>query len=62
MDLTWADLAEPVVGGLAAILGIYLTEEGLHVLRRRGRLPARWNHNRTFLLPRTKQPTEDQAN
>jgi hypothetical protein len=60
VDLTWADLAEPVVGGLAAILGVYLTEEMLHALRGRG--PARWNHHRTFLLPRPKQPTEDQAN
>ncbi|GAA2579033.1 hypothetical protein GCM10010435_64800 [Winogradskya consettensis] len=60
MDLTWADLAEPVVGGLAAILGVYLTEEALQALR--GRVPGRWNHNRTFLLPRTKKPAEDQAN
>ncbi|MGX6605102.1 hypothetical protein ACWKSP_23650 [Micromonosporaceae bacterium Da 78-11] len=43
MDLTWADVAQPLVAGLAGILGVYLVEEALGTLRRRGWCPERWN-------------------
>jgi hypothetical protein len=52
MDLTWADIAQPLVAGLAGMLGVYVTEETLRALRRRGLCPERWNRDRTFLLPR----------
>jgi hypothetical protein len=46
MDLTWADVAQPLVAGLAGILGVYLTEETLRALRRKGICPDRWNRDR----------------
>jgi hypothetical protein len=47
MDLGWVDVAEPVVAGLAGVLGICLTEEMLRVLRRSGLCPDRWALDRT---------------
>lgn len=35
MDLMWWDLAQPVVAGLGGILGVYLAEDLLALLRRR---------------------------
>ena len=52
MYLTWTDLAQPLVAGLASVLGIYLTEIILSALRRRGMCPERWNRDRTFHRPR----------
>jgi hypothetical protein len=52
MDLTWADLAQPLVGGLAGILGVHLVQEMLGVLRRKGVCPDRWNRDRKILRPR----------
>jgi hypothetical protein len=46
MDLTWVDVAQPVVAGLAGMLGVYVTEEGLRGARRRGLCPARWTRDR----------------
>jgi hypothetical protein len=46
VDLTWADVAQPVVAGLAGVLGVYSVEEGLRALRRRGLCPERWNRER----------------
>lgn len=46
MDLSWADVAQPVVGGLAGILGVWLVEETLRTLRRRGLCPRRWDRAR----------------
>lgn len=43
MILTWWDAAQPVVGGLAGILGVYAVEDVLGRLRRRGLCPARWS-------------------
>ncbi|MBL7256371.1 hypothetical protein [Paractinoplanes lichenicola] len=56
--MTWADVAEPIVAGLAAVLGIYATQEGLTQLRRRGIGTERWIRSRTFLLPRTPAESE----
>lgn len=36
MDLTWFDIAQPLIAGLGGILGSYLMEDVLAVLRRRG--------------------------
>jgi hypothetical protein len=47
MDLAWADVGEPLVAGLAGIVGIRLAEEALRVLRRQGRCPERWARDRT---------------
>jgi hypothetical protein len=52
VDLMWADLAQPLIGGLAGMLGVYVMEEGLRVLRRRGICPESWRRDRTFLTPR----------
>ena len=52
MDLTWAVIAQTVVAGLAGMLGVYVIEEVLAVLRRKGLCPERWNVARTSLLPR----------
>jgi hypothetical protein len=46
MDLAWADVAEPLVAGLAGIAGAGLTEEALRLLRRSGRCPERWSRDR----------------
>jgi hypothetical protein len=46
MDLSWADVAQPVVGGLAGILGVWLIEGSLRALRRQGVCPERWNRGR----------------
>jgi hypothetical protein len=43
MGLTWWDAAQPVVAGLAGILGVHAVEDVLGKLRRRGLCPARWN-------------------
>jgi xanthosine utilization system XapX-like protein len=43
MDLSWVDIAQPAVAGLAGMLGVYLVEDVLTVLRRRNLCPARWN-------------------
>lgn len=59
MDLTWAVIAQTVVAGLAGMLGVYVIEEVLAVLRRKGLCPERWNPSRTSLLPRGRdgEPT-----
>jgi hypothetical protein len=46
VDLTWWDIAQPAVGGLAGVLGVYLVEDVLRTLRRRGRCPGRWMRDR----------------
>jgi hypothetical protein len=46
MDLSWADVAQPVVGGLAGILGVWLAEGWLRALRRQGVCPERWSRDR----------------
>jgi hypothetical protein len=46
MDLSWADVAEPLVAGLAGTAGVYLVEEALRALRRSGRCPDRWARDR----------------
>jgi hypothetical protein len=51
MGLSWSDVIQPVIAGLAAILGVHATEEVLRVLRRRGICPDRWARARTFLRP-----------
>jgi xanthosine utilization system XapX-like protein len=43
MGLTWWDAAQPVVAGLAGMLGVHVVEDVLALLRRRGLCPARWN-------------------
>ncbi|MFI5496951.1 hypothetical protein [Actinoplanes sp. NPDC051859] len=52
MYLTWADIAQTVMAGLAGMLGVYLIEEALRVLRKRGISPTRWAYDRAFLTPR----------
>jgi hypothetical protein len=52
VNLAWADIAQPLVAGLAGVLGVYLPGEVLATLRRNGRCPERWRSNRSFLLPR----------
>lgn len=42
MNLTWWDAAQPVVAGLAGILGVHLVEDVLAALRRRDLCPDRW--------------------
>jgi hypothetical protein len=49
MGLTWADVAETVVGGLSGVLGVYATQEILSALRRRGLCPHRWTTARTLV-------------
>ena len=44
--MTWAEIAQPVLAGLAGMLGVYVAESGLTTLRRMGLCPARWNGNR----------------
>jgi hypothetical protein len=56
MDLSWVDLAQPVVGGLAAVLGVHLTQDTLAALRRKGLCPDRWTWGRTSLRPRREEP------
>jgi hypothetical protein len=46
VDLTWADMAQPLIGGLAGILGVYLIEDMLGRLRRSNRCPKRWVKDR----------------
>jgi len=46
MDLTWVDVAQPVVAGLAGMLGVYAMEEALGALRRSGLCPQRWTRDR----------------
>jgi hypothetical protein len=52
MDITWVDVAQPIVGGLTAMLGVFVTESALRALRRSGLCPERWNQSRTALLAR----------
>jgi hypothetical protein len=52
VDLTWADIAQPLLAGLAGVLGVYLPGEVLGTLRRKGMCPERWRRNRSFLVPR----------
>jgi hypothetical protein len=42
MQLTLWDVAQPVLAGLAGMLGVYSIEGALGSLRRRGLCPARW--------------------
>jgi uncharacterized membrane protein len=51
VDLTWADLVQTLVGGLAAVLGVSATQEMLRL----GRCPERWKRSRMFLLPRGRR-------
>ncbi|GAA0804955.1 hypothetical protein [Spirilliplanes yamanashiensis] len=44
--MTWAEIAQPVLAGLAGMLGAYVAESGLGTLRRRGLCPQRWNRDR----------------
>ncbi len=46
MDLTWAEVATTVVAGLGGMLGVYVMEDVLRMLRRRGICPERWNRDR----------------
>lgn len=52
MYLTWAEIAQTLLAGLAGMLGVFVIEEGLRVLRKRGIAPARWAQDRVFLTPR----------
>ena len=52
MDLSWVDLAQTALGGLAAALGVHLTQDTLGMLRRKGRGPERWRWDRSFLVRR----------
>lgn len=51
MVIRWADIVQPLVAGLAAMLGVYLTEAVLGALRRRCICPDRWKRARSFLKP-----------
>ncbi|WP_133875286.1 hypothetical protein [Paractinoplanes brasiliensis] len=44
-------MAEALVAGLAAALGIHLTQAALQKLRERGICPERWLHDRSYLVP-----------
>jgi hypothetical protein len=44
--LTWAEIAQALVGGLAGIIGVYAVEDVLHRLRERGKCPERWRRGR----------------
>ena len=44
--MTWAEVGQTVVAGLAGMLGVYGSQEVLEVLRRRGWCPARWEGER----------------
>jgi hypothetical protein len=46
MAVVWADVAQPLVAGLGGMLGVYVLEEGLRVLRVRRLCPARWSRDR----------------
>jgi hypothetical protein len=46
VDLNWADMTQPLIGGLAGILGVYLIEDMLGRLRRSHRCPERWAKDR----------------
>ncbi len=46
MDLTWAEVATTMVAGLGGMLGVYVMEDVLRMLRRRGLCPERWNGDR----------------
>ena len=59
MGPTFAQAVEPVVGGLAAALGVYATQEIWTLLRRRGLCPERWSRSRAFLLPRGPKSRPD---
>ena len=59
MDLMWADLAQPLMGGLAGMLGVYVMEETLRVLRRKGLCPESWRRDRAFLVPRGERVPDD---
>lgn len=56
MDLSWTDAAQPMVAGLAAMLGVYLTQDVLRAIRRKARCPGRWTVDRSLLLPRRSPP------
>jgi hypothetical protein len=51
MDANWADMAQPLMAGLAGVLGVYIPEHVLRTLRRDGRCPERWRQRRAFLVP-----------
>jgi hypothetical protein len=55
MDLSWVDVAEPAVAGLAAFLGVQITQDVLVLLRRKGRCPERWKSGRASLVPRGEE-------
>jgi hypothetical protein len=44
--MTWIDVAQPLTGGLAGILGVLLVEDLLSRLRRARRCPPRWAKDR----------------
>jgi len=54
VNLAWADIAQPLLAGLAGVLGVYVPGEVLGTLRRKGMCPERWRRNRSFLVPRRR--------
>ena len=54
VNLAWANIAQPLVAGLAGTLGVYVLGEVLEALSRRGICPERWRQNRSFLVPRSR--------
>jgi xanthosine utilization system XapX-like protein len=44
--MEWADIAEPLIAGLGGMLGVYLAEDVLRVLRAHRLCPARWSSER----------------
>jgi hypothetical protein len=46
MGMTWWDIAQPLAGGLVGVVGVYLMEDVLRMLRNRGLCPERWNRDR----------------
>ncbi|HEX9999477.1 MAG TPA: hypothetical protein VGB74_03410 [Actinoplanes sp.] len=46
MGLTWAEIAQALVGGLAGVLGVYAVQDVLTRLRETGRCPERWRQHR----------------
>ncbi|GGQ78132.1 hypothetical protein [Couchioplanes azureus] len=61
MLVSWADIAQTLLAGLAGMLGVFVVEEALRVMRKHGLSPARWAHDRTFLAPRRRALQSSQA-
>jgi len=56
VNLSWMDAAQPMAAGLAAMLGVFVTEDVLRAIRRRALCPGRWTGDRSLLLPRRSPP------